>query len=242
MAASGTSSTETVGRSTVRPKISGDASPMSASTALMTGITLRTTLPSSMVTFSGVSPSRIWTMRRWARSLICTHRFWNVSEARNPSTRSRTKPSRALVSGTARIWPRSGRASSNSDSGSINVISSSVTHRPSAACTSGASAIGPTVATQRSVLRALRRAHTPPTVTVATTTVTNTSTAARTLRSRPPLRALPSSSLVRSSPTSASSRACSSRRRSISASSTCGDSSMGATVRPVHRRGIARCG
>ncbi len=125
----------------------------------MTGMRLTVTVPSDASTTGPDSPRRRATTAWWARSLILTHSSANRSLETNPSTRSYMKSRRAEVSGVARIWPRSGRADSNSASGSISFIISSVMTVAMAACTAGSSMAGPTRSTQTSVSSRLRLAQ-----------------------------------------------------------------------------------
>ena len=238
-ASSGMSSTLTVGMSTVRPKISGDASLIWASTWFRTGTRLITTSPFSVCRLP-VSPSSTSTTRAWARRLTSTHSRWNVSDAKKVSTLSSTNPDTALVKGAARACPCCGSTLSKNVSGSMAVMSSVVIQLPSACCTAGSSAIGPTVSTHLSVLSALRRVHTPTTATVNTIEVTTTSTAARTRRSRRGGRGAAVATWARRAPTSASSRSRSAARRPTSLSVESGIAAAGSGPSPMCRQSAAR--
>ena len=81
-ASSGTSSTVTVGRSTVRPKISGDCSPMAARIPLITGRRLITMWSPSDCT-SSLSPSRTAMARSWATRTAAFQSSANRSDDTN---------------------------------------------------------------------------------------------------------------------------------------------------------------
>jgi hypothetical protein len=119
----------------------------------------------------------------------------------------------------------------------------SLRYRPSASCTAGSAAIGVTVETQRPVLSALRRAHTPVAAMVNISDVVTTSATATTRRIRWRLRrsaaACSADICARRPPTSSSSRACSAFSRSTSA---CSASSMPARLPLGTPLGIAREG
>ena len=183
-AASGTSSTVTVGRSTLRPRISGEASPIWASTPLITGRRLMT-MWSLLSSTSGVSPSSTRTTSLWAVSTAAFQSRAKVSDATKVETWSPTKFSTAPDSGTARIWARSGRASWRICSGSISWFSCSVRYALRAVWTPGSSIRLPARLLKLSVFRKLLRTNTPRQAATSRMHDMTTPITARTPRTRP---------------------------------------------------------